>query len=653
MRRTPSIVFSAFFTFWATTAAAQSCPLPVSLSIGRTVNGERGAFAAVVPGPPLPCWTYQWNFGDRSPLSSEATPTHQFGIGTFTVTLTIVSTEGTKSATINVKGEGEAQAPANVFFSIPTPRPTAAEPVVFVASARSLHPITEWRWDFGDNTTSAGQGLQTVTHAYQTPGAYTVTARAVNSYGVSSPAIRAIVVASPVPQPFSMTIPVVVHSAGLNGSLWQTDLHVFAPPPATSPVILDLDLHGTKRTISSSSLTHVARDVVRTITGGNGAGVLRISGVGFTTPRIWTRTYNVSSAGTFGQAIPALANANSLATQASPLLIGGLEENERLRTNLGLMNLSSAEISVRIDVIKRSGSGGSTTVIVPAGSLVQFNLAARLPGVAGSAACGIRLTSSRSNVLYAYASVIDAVTNDPTFIEAVREDELDESELMIPGVGHVGAWRSDLTLFNPTDRFVKVRLEFRDEQAEVRGVAEGIEVAPRDTLTLRDIVRNEVFTSAPKTDLLGTMTVDVLAGPRPLVFARTYNQQAPGTFGQGIPSIDPLRPNVRQGEKAVIVGVLENADTYTNLGLMSVGRDAVVRITLMHGRDSRVLGVHQVRLQGGESRIIGNIVKLIDPSATEGTLQVEVIDGYPVWAYGSLVDRRTRDPEYIPAMPMP
>lgn len=638
----------------AAQSSAQTCPLPSSLEIDATVMNPLGrvvTFRPVFPGPAQSCWVYQWNFDDGSPLSSVPSPTHAFGLGEYVIRLTIVTPTHTKTAATTIEFQGDVEAPGNVFFSVPTPRPTANTPVIFVGSALSLHPITEWRWDFGDNTTARGEAFKTVTHAYRQPGAYTVSVTAANRVGVSSPGRRTVVVAPPVPQAFSMILPAVAHQPGLNGSFWQTDLHVFAPAPATTPVVLDLEFAGERRTISSNSLSHVVRDVLRSVNSSDNIGMMRISGQSLVTPQIWTRTYNTSSSGTYGQAIPTLPS-NGPAQQPSTLIIGGLEANERLRTNIGLTNLSGAAINVRIDAMRPGILLGSTTLAVPAASLVQFNLASRLPGVAGPDPFGIRFTTANSNALYAYASVIDAVTNDPTFIEAVREDGPAESVMMIPGVGHVGAWRSDISLMNSYARLVKLQLAFVDEQGQTRGVSDDIVLVPGETRVLRDIAWSAILQPRGQTDVLGTLVVTVLAGPRPFIFARTYNQQTRGTFGQGIPPVDPSRPNVRPGEKAVIAGVLENADAYTNLGLLAVG-GAIIRVTLLAARDSSVVAASELSLDSGESRIIGNILSRLAPGTTEGTLQIEVTEGSAVWAYGSLVDRRTSDPEYIPARPLP
>jgi len=99
----------------------------------------------------------------------------------------------------------------------------------------------------------------------------------------------------------------------------------------------------------------------------------------------------------------------------------------------------------------------------------------------------------------------------------------------------------------------------------------------------------------------------------------------------------------------VIPGVVRNADAYTNLGLMSAGGQPTVKVTLLSARDSSVRGTpRQFVLTGRQSIIVGDVLQLLDPTATAGTLQIEVDSA--VWAFGSIIDRGTRDPEYVPAI---
>lgn len=125
--------------------------------------------------PPFAITSYAWNFGDPPSLgnnvSSLPNPTHVYGPGTYTVTLTIsngtCSVTQTKTFTIN-------------------PYPSAAFTLPSVGCVNTDIPMSAtvngltYLWAFGDSATSA---LQTTSHAYATPGIYTVLLTVTNAQG--------------------------------------------------------------------------------------------------------------------------------------------------------------------------------------------------------------------------------------------------------------------------------------------------------------------------------------------------------------------------------------------------------------------------------------------------------------------------------------
>jgi PKD repeat protein len=136
-------------------------------SIGKTVT-----FAGSASGSSA--LTYSWNFGDGSTTSGTLTPTHVYAEhGTFTVTLTVTDALGISS---------QSTTTARVYNAPPTASiggpSTAAvgESATFAANATDADPADvaagfSYAWDFGDGAT--GQGASP-SHAYLTPGTYTV-----------------------------------------------------------------------------------------------------------------------------------------------------------------------------------------------------------------------------------------------------------------------------------------------------------------------------------------------------------------------------------------------------------------------------------------------------------------------------------------------
>ena len=116
--------------------------------------------------------SYSWDFGDGSALASGATPSHIYAAaGTYTVKLKVTDGFGNTSATTS-HSVAVASVPAAVI-SVQTPHPGAGDVVSFsgASSTDTGSTITGYAWNFGDGATST---LQNPTHAYTTPGVYTV-----------------------------------------------------------------------------------------------------------------------------------------------------------------------------------------------------------------------------------------------------------------------------------------------------------------------------------------------------------------------------------------------------------------------------------------------------------------------------------------------
>lgn len=123
-----------------------------------------------------------WNFGDGR-RSRAQSPPHAFKEpGTYEVTLTVSNAGGSDSTrqTIVVSN------PPVASFDV------SAEELRVNFTDTSSNAPTEWRWNFGDGTTSSAQFP---TKEYSAAGDYTVTLIASNETGSSSPATRSVSVA--------------------------------------------------------------------------------------------------------------------------------------------------------------------------------------------------------------------------------------------------------------------------------------------------------------------------------------------------------------------------------------------------------------------------------------------------------------------------
>jgi len=115
-----------------------------------------------------------WDFGDGA-TSNEQNPTHTYGEGIYTVSLTVTGPGGSAKDTktnyivVNRPDPVPAQTDAHFFADKRSGAPPLE--VKFTDMSRSAGEIDSWLWDFGDGNTSTEQNP---THTYSTEGTYTV-----------------------------------------------------------------------------------------------------------------------------------------------------------------------------------------------------------------------------------------------------------------------------------------------------------------------------------------------------------------------------------------------------------------------------------------------------------------------------------------------
>ncbi|MHB1137550.1 MAG: PKD domain-containing protein [Microthrixaceae bacterium] len=119
--------------------------------------------------------SYEWNFGDGSPVETTEDPSHTYtAVGSYTATLTVTDDDGA-TATVPVPVDVLANvAPTALATATPD---TGKEPLeVTFSAAASSDPdgtIAAYEWDFGDGSAVSTEAAPV--HTYQLPGTYTAT----------------------------------------------------------------------------------------------------------------------------------------------------------------------------------------------------------------------------------------------------------------------------------------------------------------------------------------------------------------------------------------------------------------------------------------------------------------------------------------------
>jgi len=628
--------------------------------------------------PVASCDSFEWDFGDSTAKSSTRHPQHVYANnGTYSVQLKVSNNAGNFVYTRSVAVAGGA--PAQPVPTITGTFATAAQKgkaVTFTASS-NMATTTGWTWTFGDgtpaDTSQAGTTGQssTITHTFNSVGTFTVTAKARNSTDVASAPVGStqsnitITEAPAIPE-YKYLLPVAVHAGGQNNSSWRTDVQIYNPDLQVSvqkPLEMTASFKGQTYNLVVTKATHIYEDFLGRILDHDDQGpVVITTKTAMVAPQIWTRTYNqAQGGGTFGQFIPAIridAGAGSgAAFGEGKYYLSGLRHDNRYRTNVGFVNPNvtaiNATVTVRDD---RFLAIAQFTRTLQPFQLDQFTLKNLVPTLPTDRPFSLQIEVPPGQWVIAYASFIDGISNDPVFLQAVRESEVasdDHRVSVIPGVGHTGQWRSDVTIFNPDEEGVQFDLEYFDNAGTKLAGATGVFLRSREFLQYSDILASGVFGSNVP-DGLGMLkisaTTAIVPNSRyPMTFARTYfDDGANGTFGQGIVGFSVGRPNVKVNQPAIIAGVRQSAAYRTNIGLVNVSNVAVTAtITLLDPLTGAVASSLQYPLAPNQS--------IVGPyngwgSIESGTLKIEATGS--VWAFASIIDNKTKDPEYVPATPI-
>lgn len=639
--------------------------------------GESIAFNATLFGyTQQTCDQFLWTFGDNA-TSTSKNATHTYAAnGSYAISLKVYNSTNPTGVTLTdtvLVGEQAPAKPVPVlsFASFPT---TGAKdsPVTFTVNSNIR--ATGWFWTFGDGKTDSTQatvvGTSTsIQHTYTTSGTFSVSVKARNSEDVATAqtgtALGTGLVITDVPE-YKFLLPVVTHGAGQNNSVWRTDVQIYNPDPNVSPqspMIMSATLRDIHRTLEVFNSTFTYEDFMKVFTTASDSGPVIITVRSRFTPQIWTRTYNQTETGTFGQFIPAIridpAAGSASAFGDGKYYMAGLRHDARFRTNLGFVNPNAQTINATVKVYDDNQLlAGQFTLQLPQYQLDQFPITAAkgVPNLSPNRPFSIEIEVPPGQWLIAYASFIDSASNDPVYIQAIRESELtltDYRQGVIPGVGHVGEWRSDITIFNPDSKSIVVDLAYHDQTGAKVAEAKNVLIHSSEFLQYADFLKQGILGNVP--DSLGVLRVtvpDSIAATRfPLTFARTYNDKGTGkTFGQGIGGFAAARANVKPGKPALVPGIRSNSKYYTNVGVTNVSSVPVVAtVKLLDPTTGAEQHLQTHNLQPNQS-VVGRVVM---PGLLEtGSLKIEVTGGN-VWAFASIVDIGTTDPEYVAATPLP
>lgn len=454
-------------------------------------------------------------------------------------------------------------------------------------------------------------------------------------------------------------VPVGSRADGANNSIWRTALGLRNTGNATAAV--EVILH--KEDVFSSTFSIPAgrqvilEDVIGQL-GASGSGAIEVLSDGEV--KVSSRTYNLISAaaacfptGTFGQNLDATATTHALA-DGDRALLPQLVENDTYRANIALTNtgLDTAHVEVRL----HDGFGtflASYEVDVPPGRWVQRNRPFFTEADRDDLDSGYAEIYLQSGFgVIATASVIDAITNDPTTITMLHKDTAGLNTSWFQVASHANGangsrWRSDLGLLN--DGFEVANVDVRLHSGGTV-YSSSLQVGRGDQLILLDVIGQIPFN--------GSGGLEVVSDQPLFTSSRTYNQISSGadclpggTLGQNLDS-NAAGGGLANGETAWLTQLTENEAFRTNIATTNTGSGPAIVRTTLYGPDGDILATFDINVPEGEWRQENRpfFTMAGRDNLDAASAKVEVIQGSGLIVSASVVDNITNDPTTLVAI---
>jgi PKD repeat protein/V8-like Glu-specific endopeptidase len=298
--------------------------------------------------------------------------------------------------------------------------PTAGQTVQFQDS--SAGSPTSWSWSFGDGGSST---LQNPSHPFASAGTFSVKLTASKSGG-SSQKTKSITVTAPTTScsgSYVYFVPAGAHASG-TGAMWVTDLGLLNEGSATATVnllLLERDQAnsnpaGVAVTVGAGAQAELADVFLNRFGRSSVAAAIRICS---NQPLVVSsRTYNLTTAGTYGQGIPGQPVAEAIASGGSAKL-PFLFEGTSYRTNVGFVNTTANSVTVAVDFYGPGGGAALGTKSYPLRAYEYIQRSKIFTEVTGSEIrAGYLVVRPSGGAVFAYASMVDNDTGDPTYLQA-------------------------------------------------------------------------------------------------------------------------------------------------------------------------------------------------------------------------------------------
>lgn len=447
----------------------------------------------------------------------------------------------------------------------------------------------------------------------------------------------------------TLVLPSVSKVQGFAQTDWRTEVALTNTSSEARSVQLQLRGSGDESEIIDISLnpgeSRLFQDLVGEQFHSEGSSALWISSL----PGIQASAHlsNQTERGRYGQFIRALSLNYAIASPMTGHLYP-LEENDRFRTNVGLVNTRGSDAHFNFKAFNAEGEllDDRNIDLGPWEYVLKTRYLAAIAGAGiEGARIEIRATDDES-AAFVFASMIDNISGDPTYLDAVPH--LYSFDVQVPGVAHTEGsdnthWRSRVAVVNINPHPVEIEAVFQAAGSPETAGPIPFTLEPH-RLRLLDDPLEELFNTSGS----GTLKLSALHGLA--ASGRTFNDTGElGSYGQRSPGLDPSGENtLRPGLLGFLIQLDENESRRSNLGLMNLKSTNVEIEAVLIAASGTELGRQTYTVPGGRSRQINRVFKsFTDQSVSTGriTLRVLTPDGRAT-AWASTIDSGTGDPVF-------
>jgi hypothetical protein len=404
-------------------------------------------------------------------------------------------------------------------------------------------------------------------------------------------------------------------------------------------------------------------------------------------PIVTIRTYNLRPDGSkYGQINPGVNVVPG--TTLSPQWITGLRNNgmtDGFRTNYSIVNLlgdPGGIGGITFTLFDETGApvGSKTFGLAPFGYIQDSIKNLFGAGFENIGTFSLKIEIPTGEDVQTYASVMDNHTGDPVMIPATTPPD---SPIYLPAIAHLSGeantvWRSDLQLTNPDGNGPHTwEIRYTPKGTSFAVIARSITLAPEKSVFIDDLISWTYDGSAsplpPDAQTSGIVRIAPVDGTSvyPIVAARSFNLTPVGTFGQGIPPLSAVKGvSAPDPTRLVLAGMSSEDIARTNVGFVNLSETQGVNfVVYFYDEGGRVLNPPGIDGQPKpytfaigpgtwdqdklENRFRNAFKVALPANLRAVTAEIRVTDGGPGFAYASVIDTLTGDPNFIPAQLAP